>query len=126
LYEMLTGRLPMADETITGAQFAPELVAIVRKALTKDARNRYQSAALFSADLREAAMALDARASAPRTGSPTSQPRKASPAARPNPPSSRIWAVAVMIVMGIAGAGVAWIERDPIRAAIRGIARLFR
>jgi serine/threonine protein kinase len=127
LYEMLTGKLPVANETISAAQLAPELKAIVNKALTKDAETRYQSAALFSADLREAAVALDARASAPRTTLPATPPRRASPAAPPNPRSSISWALAIVILAGITGAGVAWIERDPIRAVIRGIAtRLFR
>jgi serine/threonine protein kinase len=130
LYEMLTGTRPRTgvptSTLMRDAQLAPDLAVIVRKGVIDDAQKRYQSASMFSADLREFAAALDAKAAEPRATPPTTPARKTSPIAKSNQRPSTNWVVAVLVLAAIAGVG-AWIERDPLRDAIRQIAaRLLR
>jgi serine/threonine-protein kinase len=69
LYEMLTGRPPAADSAVAAASPAAvnkavpsEVDRVVRRALSTDPRERYQTAATVAAELRSVAAILDARA----------------------------------------------------------------
>jgi TolB-like protein len=126
LHEMVTGARAFSGRTAveTGVQvlqarppipsalnpdLPPELDAVVTRALSKKAADRYQSAALMAAELRSAASALQRRAAAVNEA-------KAPPMGPPSP-----WrAIALGCLLLAAIALGLWHWQDPIRQAWRG------
>ena len=71
LFEMLTGRLPLAEApapSSTNGSLPVEIDAVVARAMAKDAGERYESAALVAADLRAIAGTLESRRAATERG----------------------------------------------------------
>ena len=122
LFEMLTGRAPFAGEALPlrivqaatpapssiHATVPPELDGIVQKALAKSLEQRYESTATFAAELRSVAAILDERATA-------AEIYASAPARRPR--SGVRWGLVVFLLLMLALAAGAWIERDALMRA---------
>jgi serine/threonine protein kinase len=126
LFEMLTGRppftgntapalalqivqaRPIAPSTVTRT-VPPELDAIVARALAKSADERYDSAATLAAELRSAAIILDARTQRSESGG-----RTPSPVATRRRRSRVRWIVLAVLTAALVVA--IWFGRDAIRS----------
>ena len=98
-YEMLTGRPPLPrrprPRARSIANAPPELDAIVLKALSKSAGDRFESAATLAAEIRSVAAMLDVRSGdrEPPTLAPLrARQRKVAP-----------WLIALLLLAAIAG-----------------------
>ena len=128
IYEMLTGRAPFGSDTAGGTavkvlqgtpppasrqhkSIPPRFDAILAKAMAKSLDARYASAAPMVADLRALACGLNLRVTAeiPR-GKPDTPVRKRRPALK------RLALAALVLVLGGALGGAAWMWRGRIAA----------
>ncbi len=120
LYEMLTGQLPFAGDSVelvlrqaAGSQAVPpsqvnsrvpeELDRIVARALSSDAAARYQSAAAFAAELRSVGAILDIREGDREP--PMAARRRRRSVGRPR---RRRWPAVVAALVAAAAGGILW------------------
>ena len=119
LFEMLTGKLPLAlMKAATSSEvpplvstlnrtLPPQLDAIVSKLTAKDPGDRYQLAAVAAADLRSAAAAFDTPAAvrAPTSAPPSQTPRPVrGPTVRPSNRRRSAWIRVALIAAAIIAA----------------------
>jgi serine/threonine-protein kinase len=147
LYELLTGVRPFAGDTVTSVIYRlvheepraaaavttrvdGELSSLVRRALAKDPRERFQSGTDFAAALRHVAARMPAprRASGGRPSPASRRPPADDPgpahATRPARSSAAPFVIVIALVVAAAGAGAfffrtelgisRWFERAPV------------
>jgi len=137
LYELLTGTRPFAGETVSSVIYRvvheepraasavnprvdAELSSLLRRALAKDPRQRFQSGADFAAALRHLASRIPASPAssaarpnrqAPRAGAPEERQIPPTVPARPARSSAAPFVIAIVVLLG-AAAGGAFYFRD--------------
>ena len=121
LFELLTGRVPFAGDSLplrivqaktpapssVNATVPKDLDPIVEKALAKSLDRRYESTATFAAELRSMAAILDERATEAESHAPA-------PAAARRARSGVRWGLIVFLLLMLALAAGAWLERDAL------------